>query len=213
VRGVLVTVAVACLVACGAAVTGWGLQAAVLPPPTKAARVTARAVSWLLRYRLVDSRFRIGDGPPVRGECLQAWIPAPHHAGEDRGTVLALDTGRTLVVSPEGVRLLGPRRPEPKTLPLVQLDLGGCPRMLAPRLAAILQTKHIHVERAFAAGYPALAIRVQTKRTRLVVYVTPRTFKPFAVAVDSRRYRAHSRIRLTRLTPARLERLMELAGR
>ena len=175
--------------------------------------MTARAVSWLLRYRLVDSRFRIGDGPPVRGECLQAWIPAPHHAGENRGTVLALDTGRTLVVSPESVRLLGPGPPEPKTLPLVQLDLGGCPRMLAPRLAAILQTKHIHVERAFAAGHPALAIQVQTKRTRLIVYVTPRTFKPFAVALDSRRYRAHSRIRLTRLTPARLERLMELAGR
>jgi hypothetical protein len=210
VRRALVTVAVACLVAGGAAAAGWGLQATVLPPPTKGARVAARTVAWLLRYRLVESRIRLDGAHPVAAQCLEDWVPAPHHGGNERATELALQDGVRLVLTQEGLRIRAGLHAEPRTLPLVQLELAGCPRILAPRLAAILQTKHVRVERAFAAGRPALAIHVPTQRTALVLYVTPRTFKPFAVGLETRRYTGQSRIRLTRLTPALLRSLRAL---
>lgn len=201
VRATLVTLAVACAVAAGIATAGWAVQAATLPPPTRADDVAARAVAWFLRYRLVDARLRVGGGPPQRTRCLQGWLPVLAGGRPDRGTVLALPGSRAVIQAHPRLRVVGVPHGEPRGLALVQLEAAGCSRVDGPRLAALVQSRRLDVDRAFAYGYPALALRVPTRRTRLTIFVTPRTFKPFAVEVTSRRFDARGRIRLTRLTP------------
>jgi hypothetical protein len=202
VRRVLLTIAVACVVAASAMTAGWGLQAAILPPPARSARVAASAVSWLLRSGLVESAFRIGRGPLVRSDCLQGWPTVTRSRSQSQAAVLVLSSGGTLVYMRPGLRVFGAGGDEPSPLPLVQLELGGCANIVAPRIAGVVQTSRLRVERSFAAGHPALAIVVPTHATRLTVYVTPRTFKPFAIRVDSPRYSGRGRIRLIGPAPA-----------
>ena len=211
-RRVLLTIAVACAVAAGATTAGWGLQAAILPPPAQSARVAANAVSWLLRSGLVESAYRIGSGPVVHGDCLQGWPSARPRRSSSQAAILVLDTGGTLVYLRPGLRVFGAGGDEPSPLPLVQLELGGCVNVVAPRIAQVIQTTHVRVERSFAAGHPALAILVPTRLTRLTVYVTPRTFKPFAIGVGSPRYSGLSRIWLIRAAASHPARSREIVA-
>jgi hypothetical protein len=205
VRSAVVTLLVACAVGLATFVGGWAVQAASLPPPEKGDRVAARAVAWLLRYRLVESSFRIGRGPVLHGRCLEGWFPS---AGGrvDRGTLLRLDDGVSLVaVAPHDLEIDGAPDGEPHGLPLAQLELAGCSRVLAPLLGGLVQSgRSVRVAPAFAAGRAALAVRIPTARTRIVLYLAPKTDRPIAVAVSGERYAGRGRIRLTRLTPGLL---------
>jgi hypothetical protein len=210
-RSAVVTLAVACTVAAAIGGVAWEVQAAALPTSTRAERVAAQAVSWFLRYRLVESRFRIGGGGPVRSSCLQGALPA-HAATADRGTVLELSTGRTIVDTRHALYVLGAPAGEPTALALFQLELAGCSRIVGAQLASLLQRGgRIRAEHSFVAGYPALALRMSRGNTRLTVYVTPRTFKPFALDVRSAHFSGSARIRLTVLTSAEKRRILARA--
>jgi hypothetical protein len=205
VRSALVTVLVAGSMAGGVFAGGWALQAAALPAPQRGNTAGAGAVTWLLRYRLVESAFRINHGPVVHGRCLVDWFPQGNGLSS-RGTLLRLDDGVSLLsVPPHGLDVDDPYGAEPKGLPLVQLELAGCPRVLAPAVAQLVQSRrNVHVERAFAAGRPALSLRVTTSRTHITLYLAPKTARPIAIAVTSPRFSGRGRLSLTRLTPAML---------
>lgn len=205
VRSPVVTLLVACTVGLATFTGGLAVQAASLPPPERSDRVAARAVAWLLRYRLVESSFRLDGGPVVHGRCLEGWFPSTG-GRVDRGTLLRLDDGVSLVsVPPHSLEIDGAPGGEPRGLPLAQLELAGCPRILAPFLGGLAQSsRRVHVTPAFAAGRPALAVRIPTARTRIVLYLAPKTDRPIAVSVTSSRRSGRGRIRLTRLTPGLL---------
>jgi hypothetical protein len=199
----VVTVAVASAVGFATLAGGWALQAALLPPPERGDVVAARAVSWLVAYRLVESTFRIGDAPPVHGRCLQF----PLLGGlAGRGLILRLDNGLSVIESgPHELRVEGATRSEPRGLPITQLELAGCPPVLVSRIAGLVQShSSVHVERSFVAGRPALALRVPTTLNRIVIYLAPKTYRPIGVSVTSGRFSGLARIRLTRLTPVLL---------
>jgi hypothetical protein len=202
VRSLGVTLVVAATIGGGVLAAAWSLQAAALPVPERADFVAARAAGWFLQYRLVESAFRVGTGPLIHGSCLQGWFPT--RAGPQRGTVLRLDNGTSIVaVRPHHVDVVGAARPLSARRVLVDLELAGCPRIVGPRIAQQLQNgPRERTERAYAAGRPALALRVPTMVTRIVVYLAPKTIRPVAVAVRSGRLSGYSRIRLTPLTPA-----------
>jgi hypothetical protein len=144
---------------------------------------------------------RIGDGPVVRGACLQGWFPAHGGRGRiDRGTFLDLSDGITLVsVLSDGLDVDG--RHEARGLPLAQLELAGCSRVLAPRLAAALQSgAPFRISRATASGRPAIELHIPTRRTSIDLYVAPKTYRPLAVSVTSAHYDGRSTLRLVRLT-------------
>ena len=112
VRGVVVTCAFACFVAACATTAGWAVQAAALPPPTRADRVAGSAVTWFLRYRLFEARIRLRTGQLVRSECLAGWLPVLPHRGLDRATVLALSDGSAMVAARPHLEKTRRRRPQ-----------------------------------------------------------------------------------------------------
>jgi hypothetical protein len=210
-RGGLVTCGTACAVIGSVLGIAWGAQAAGLEKPTRGERVAARSVAWLLRYRLVESTLHVNGSRAVNGSCLQGWIGKRGHLR--RGTVLALDNGLTIVHAQPPIRVLGATRREPATLPLVQLELGGCPRVLAPRIGAALQSgTPLRVVNRSVGGRPALAFTVHEGRTTMTVFLQDGTYRPVAVEARSSRFHGRSRIRLVRATPRRLQAVLQGAA-
>jgi hypothetical protein len=206
VRSALVTLLVAAAVGAAALGTGWTVQAASLPAPERGALVVARASTWLSRYRLVDSEFAVGGRPPVHAQCLEGWFPPGRTAGARRGTMLHFGRHGT-VAALEGRKLavLGMARPEAPQLALAQLELGGCSRLLSHAIETDLQSlRRIRVERATVADRPALRFVVPLKLGRIVMYVTPRTYRPIALSLTLGALHGRSLLRLTRATPALL---------
>jgi hypothetical protein len=204
VRPALVTVLVA--VAFGSAVlgAGWVAQSAALPAAARTDLIAAAASTWFSRYRLVVSRFRIGSGRPVRATCLQGWFAAPDGTRAP-GTLLRF--GRTSILAVDGRTTQSPWAPHTARsgLGTVRLALAGCPRILARRIAALIQSgPRLAVERTVLSGRPVLALRLPSPELRLRVYLAPLTYRPIAVSTSDDGLTGVSRIHLTRLTPALL---------
>jgi hypothetical protein len=208
VRGFFATLAVACSLAGSVAGVAWGIQVVTLPAPAKNDRIIAATVAWFFRFRLVESDFQIGGGDLVHSSCVQGWLPVLPGRELERATVLALGDGRAVVDAQPPLRVIGVRRYEPDTLPLVQLELGGCSRVLGPLLAGLVQNERIRIRRTVVAGHAALTVRFGTPRTRITLSITPKTFKPFAITVTSHRFSGQARIRLLGLTPNRLHAIL-----
>jgi hypothetical protein len=193
--------------AVGAAVlgVGWTVQAAALPAPERAELIVARTALWLSRYRFVESAFAVGGSPAVRAQCLDGWFRAAR-SGSARGTTLHF--GRTAtIVSLQGrtLEVLGMARRERSRLAAVQLELAGCPALLASAISTDLQSPHsVRLERATVADRPAIGFDVPLKHGGMEVYVTPRTYRPIALSLTAGRFAGRSHIRLTHLTPALL---------
>ncbi len=224
VRGVLVTLCVGLLAAGAALGAGWAVLAAALPPPARGDRVAADAAAWLLRFRVTRSTFEL-NGARQSAYCLHTWFPRRSTGTLARGTLLRLDAGGRLLQNGGAVWAEGPVAAGPQRLDLLELELAGCPDVLGTRVAAAAQTADgIRVERAFAAGQPALALRLPTLydragRHRFVLdratlYVSARTFKPLLVKASLGPWTGSGRIHLTRATPALLAALLApLSGR
>lgn len=212
-RSTFTTVAVALAVAGGFLAAGWSVQAAGLPPAAHADRVAADTAAWFLRYRLVRSTFRL-DGRRESGLCLRGWFPR-RDGLLARGTLLQLGSGLRIVDNGGPLRLSGAAGPERTGVPLLQLELAGCPAILGPRIAAAAQAGvHLRFERAFAAGGPALALRLPPQNhDRLTVDVRPGSYRPLAIAVARGNRHGVARVRLVRLAPALLDRLTALPER
>lgn len=184
----------------------WTVQAAALPAPERGDLIAARAASWLSRYRLVESAFAIDGAPAIHAGCLQGWFPASL-GQSDPGTVLHFGRRHATIAALAGHKLsvTGVRHRERPRTALALLELAGCARVLGHDIAALLQTQaKVHIERATVTDQPAIGIRVPVKHGRMVVYVTPRTYRPIAVSLTDANVTGRSRIRLTRLTPTLL---------
>jgi hypothetical protein len=184
---------------------GWAVQAGVLPAPQRASLIAARAAAWLYRYRLVDSTFSIGAGSPVHATCVQTWFPTAT-GGSDRGTVLRLGSGSTVItVLPHHLDVLDRRHREPLWLTRAQLELAGCPRLLADTIAGAAQSLgRLSVSSARAMGRHVLLLHVLTRPRRLIVYLASRTGEPIGLSITDGGWHGHSVIRLARVTPALL---------
>jgi len=205
VRSALVTLLAAAAIGAAVLGVGWTVQAAALPAPERAELVVARAALWLSRYRFVESAFAVGGSPAVRAQCLDGWISSSR-AGSGRGTALHFGRSAT-IVSLQGrpLEVLGMARRERSRLAAVQLELAGCPRLLASAISTDLQSPHgIRLERDTVADRPAIGFDVPLNSGSMEVYVTPRTYRPIALSLTAGRLAGRSRIRLTHLTPALL---------
>lgn len=210
-RGFLSTLAVACSLVGAVAGAAWAVEVVTLPQPANNDRIVATAVAWFFRFGLVESDFEIGGGRPVDSACVQGRLPVLPGKELEQATVLAFGGGALLDAQP-GLRVIGLGGGEPETLPLVQFELGGCSLFLGQLLGALPQHRPFRIRRAVVAGHQALVVGLRTSRTRITVYLTPKTFRPFAVRVASHRFSGHARIRFLRLTPNRLHAILLRAG-
>lgn len=201
-RSLSVTLVVCAAVGGASLATAWGLQAAVIPPPTQNARIAATATAWFLRHRLVAATVRVGNGNAVHSECVSGWFRT------GRGTVLRFRNGVGIVaVRPHHVDVVG-RRATSGPLTLLQLLAAGCPRVVGPRIGAAIQSvPHVRIDEAVVDGRRVLALHVPTRLARIVVYLSPLTYRPTAVWAESGELTAFGRLRFEWLTPARLRRI------
>jgi hypothetical protein len=171
---------------------GWLLQRVALPSPTPAALAATRAATWFQRYRLVDSTFSIDGGPVVQGQCLQDWFPSGGR--RSRGAALQLDDGFVLLaVQPHTLVSRGGSAAERSLSPLVLMELGGCPHVLARRLDTVAQQ---HRGVTLANG----ALTFDLEATRVTLTLEPGTGQPLALRVVARGTHGVSRIRFATVT-------------
>ena len=187
-----VTLGVAGVVVAGVLGAGWLVQRTALPSPAPSTLAAVRAATWLQRYRLVDSTFSIGGGPAVHGQCLQDWFQTGGH--RNRGAALRLDDGFVLLaVQPHTLVSKGGSAAERSLSPLVLMELGGCPRVLARRLDTLAQE---HRGMTLANG----ALTFALKATRLTLTLEPGTGKPLALRVVTRGTEGTSQLRFATVT-------------
>jgi len=187
-----VTLGVAGVVVAAVLGAGWLMQKTALPSPAPATLAAVRAATWLQRYRLVDSTFSIGGGPTVHGQCLQDWFQTGGR--RNRGAALQLDDGFVLLaVQPHTLVSRGGSAAERSLSPLVLMELGGCPHVLARRLDTVAQQ---HRGVTLADG----ALTFALKATRVTLTLEPGTGKPLALRVVTRDTEGTSRIRFATVT-------------
>ena len=185
------------------AVIGAGMlvQEASLPAAPPVALAAVRAAIHLERHRLVDSTFSLG-GSSVHGRCVQDWFGVGGR--RRRGTVLRLDSGFVLLaVPPHTLVAQGGTSAQRAASPLVLMELGGCPHLLARRLETLAQER-----RGLTMRDGRLLFSL--KGTRVALTLAPSTGVPLAISVVTRHVRGTGRIRFIRMTP-KLRR--QLSGR
>lgn len=177
-----------------AAVLGAGVlvQRVALPSPGSARLAAVRAATWLQRYRLVESTFSIAGGRTVHGRCLQDWFVAGGR--RNRGAALRLDDGFVLLaVQPHTLVSSGGSAAERSLSPLVLLELGGCPRVLARRLDTLAQQHR-------GVTLVDHQLRFTLKATRITMFLEPRTGKPLGLKIVARGTSGTSRLRFAPVT-------------
>lgn len=187
----------------------WGLQAATLPRPTRGQLLAADAARWLTHYRRSAGVERLDGRRPVRTSCVQPWSP-PYGLGPiQHGSALELSDGERVLASRPHIGVLGPPRPaESSFVPLVQLELAGCPHVLAARIAAVLAAhREVGVWRASVLGRPSLALRLHTRLSEILLYVTPRTHEPFAARINAPNVSGFGSFRLLEVPDVLVDRL------
>jgi hypothetical protein len=170
---------------------GFGLQRVALPQPPAASDAALRAAAWLGRYRLVDSTFTF-QGRTVHGQCLQDWFN--REGRRRRGAVLRLDDGFTLLaVPPHTLVSAGGTAAERAASPLVLLELGGCPRVLARRIQTLAQQR---------TGIDVVhgALRFGLDATQVTMTLAAATGMPTAVRVVTPSVTGSGQIRFQRVT-------------
>lgn len=173
---------------------GFAVQKA-LPTPPHVSQTAIRTAKWFERYRLVESTFTLGDGPTVRGTCLQDWFVVDGH--RRRGAALRLNSGFVLLaVPPHTLQARGGTVAQSATPPLVLLELGGCPRVLARRLST-LAAEH----RGLTETGNTLAFDL--KGTRVTLTLEAHSGRPLSLRVVTAAATGVSRIRFTAVTTAR----------
>jgi hypothetical protein len=135
----------------------------------------------------------------VHSQCLQDWFETGGR--RNRGAALQLDDGFVLLaVQPHTLVSKGGTAAERALSPLVLMELGGCPRVLARRLDTLAQQ---HRGMTLANGELTFAL----KATKVTLTLEPRTGKPLALRVVARDTRGVSRIRFATVT-TQVRRLM-----
>ncbi|HZT53148.1 MAG TPA: hypothetical protein VE995_02075 [Gaiellaceae bacterium] len=205
-RRALSSVAIGLAGAAGVTATGWALQAAALPPPAPAARMAADATVWLHEHRLVIDVFHSGHRR-TSAACLRGWF-----RGRDgtlvRGSLLGLRGGPVFRIAADGRRVEVVRGRRRGRFPARLALAAGCSGELAPVLARVAQNGgRLRAVRAYAAGRPAVALGLRpAPDERLVLDVSPRTFRPLAAVLTRDGRRLSVRLYLARAGTGILER-------
>jgi len=174
-RSVAVSAAVAIAIGAGALVAAWTVQAATLPRAPRADIAAADALVVLEHHHIASSRLRLDAGRPLAGTCIQGWFPR-------RGTLLRLSDG-TRVLDMRGRRL--------SDEDVAELELAGCPRVLASLIARPL----VSGARATAVRAEGLrAVRIRDRRSLLTLYLAPHGNVPVGVAIAGPHGSGRSRI-------------------
>jgi hypothetical protein len=176
------------------AVLGAGMlvQEASLPAPPPAALAAVRAATHLERHRLVDSTFSLG-GSSMHGRCVQDWFSVDGR--RRRGAVLRLADGFVLLaVPPHTLVARGGTSAQRAVSPLVLMELGGCPHLLARRLETVAQQR-----RGLTMRGGRLLFSLEG--TRLALTLAPSTGVPLRISVVTRHMHGTGRIRFIRMTP------------
>jgi hypothetical protein len=191
-RGAWTTIGVAGALLAAILGAGFAVQRATLPTPPHASDVALRAATWFQRYRLVESEFTLANGPTMHGTCLQDWFAIDGH--RRRGAALRLDSGFVLLaVPPHTLEARGGTVVQSATPPLVLLELGGCPRVLARRLATLAMQRS-----GLRLAHNKLTFTL--KATRVTLTLAPHTGMPVALAVVARDAAGSSQLRFTAVT-------------
>jgi hypothetical protein len=202
VPAILSAAAVATILAAAAGAAAFGIQSAVLQRPTHADLVTARALRWLVRYRLVTGVGSINGRHHVRSACVVGWFRSPEQAVTHRGAVLVRSDGLRAVALVGRIYTLsraGGTRPS-----LTDFEAAGCARVLAYHLGLLLaRRREIAIATVRADGRPAYRLTFRVRDGDVALLVDRRTAIPLAIRIvrDSA-VRASTDFELTRLTPA-----------
>jgi hypothetical protein len=193
-----VTVVVAAALVAGVLGVGFLVQRVALREPSVAQLRGLHAADWLQHHRLVASAFSVDGGPARRGQCLQDWLTVGAH--RRRGAVLRLEDGFVLVAAPPHTLVAsGGTAAEQSLSPLVLLELGGCPRLLARRLGTVAQQ---HGDLVLSSRPREDTLTFALQGTRVTLVLRRGTSVPVGVEVAARSgMRGMSRIRFLRLTP------------
>ena len=186
-RRALRTLLPAALLVAVVGAAAWGLQAATLPRPTRGQLLAADAARWLTLYRRSAGVERLDGRRALRSTCIQGWFP-PYGTGQlEHGAALELGDGERVLAVEHHLGVLGPPpTPEPRFAPLVELELAGCPHVLAMRIDAVLAAhRGVGVWRTSVLARPVVALRLHTRLSEILLYVAPRTREPIAVRVNA----------------------------
>lgn len=191
---------------------GWAVQDVGLPRPAPADRVAADAEAWLNYHRFSIAIFH-SDDRRFRGACLRGWYP--HLRGRQaRGSLITFTGGHVALATAKGrVQFASGRRWS--EFPASLAVASGCTASLANELNAATQSGlRLDVDRAYAANQPALTLRLPRIRDeRLVLYVSPRGYKPLVTIVHRDGHTASARLYLTRATASRAAEFRRLVPR
>lgn len=169
------TAAVALAVGAGALAAGWSVEASALPSPPSADRMTVDSLVVLQHHLFVASALRIDGGRTMQASCIRGWFPR-------HGTLLTV-TGGARVFSRA-------RHPRVTARQEAELELAGCPRVLAPAVASLLQSGvRARAKRVWLGG-PAIALRI----SQITLYVTPKHFVPIGVGIRAPALSGRSRL-------------------
>jgi hypothetical protein len=183
------------------------LQETVLPRAARGANDALRMLTWFEHRHLVASSILI-DGRHVHGLCADTWLPIRGRR-KARGDLLRLDDGFTLFSSP-GRRLVqvGGTRTDRALSPLVELELGGCPRLLSRYLESNAQHRRIFgMKRTFLRGVALVDVTIPIDASRLTLFAEARRYRLVSLAVVARRVGGRSEIRFARMTASVLRAL------
>lgn len=203
-RRALLSVAVA--LAGGGALAGaaWSVQAAGLPPPSRAGRVAADATRLLSEHRVIVDIFHL-DHQRLRGICVGGWFPLPD-GKKAPGSLLALQSGTQYLIAGGKVHAdLGLRRRA--RLPRLAFEVGCGRNITRALLPAEQGGVHLRAERAYAAGRPAIALRLHSAHDGgFSLYVAAGTYQPLVAIVHRWGETMTARLYLAHFTPALLSR-------
>jgi hypothetical protein len=189
---------------------GYGVQRVALRAPTAGEKLTARSVGVLLRYRYVESEFRVAGQPPLTARCLQGWMPGRSGRPSGRGARLVLSDGERLLSGDRRIVRLSRGTTKTPLSPVAELQLAGCPRPLSDHLSArLIGGKRAQAVPATFDGKPALRMHVRTLRTRFDLYVDRHTLLPLGVRVSANGVTGVSRVRPLTLTPSAKRNFLE----
>lgn len=186
------------------AAAAWSVQTVGLPPPSRAGRVAAVATKWLSQHRAVVDIFHV-DHQRLKGICVDGWFTL-RDGKQEAGSLLALQSGAQYLVAGDKVRLAYRFHRRAK-LPRLAEQVG-CRRSLARELLPAEQGLfHLRAERAYAAGRPAIALRLRHGlHRRFSLYVAAETYKPLVAILHARGETITARLYLARATQALLRR-------
>ncbi len=184
----------------------YGVQRALLRPPTHGELVAARIEAVLLRYHYVQSTVHV-DGEPTRtAECLEGWEPGTNGRPAGRGARVLFSDGERVILGDRRVLTLtyGTGASKLSYQPIALVQLAGCARSLTNRVYGhLVGTHRAHAAPTLFHGRHALYVHIRTSRDIFDLIVDPHTLVPIGMRLGIDGIEAWSIWQPVKITPAR----------